>query len=45
LTAPAFSVPQVVVAACPGEVLSTAESGEWSDLKELAITLGWSLPA
>jgi len=45
LNAPTFSVPQVVVAACPGEVLNTVEAGEWSDLKEIAITLGWSLPA
>lgn len=45
LSAPAFSVPQFVAAACPGEVLAGAEAGEWSDLKELAITLGWSLPA
>jgi len=45
LSAPAFTVPQIVVAACPGEILSTAEGGEWSDLKEVAITLGWSLPS
>jgi phospholipase C len=45
LSAPAFSVPQVVLAVCPGEVLSTAGLGEWADVKELAITLGWSLPA
>jgi phospholipase C len=45
LSAPAFTVPQFTAAACPGEVLNTAEAGEWSDLKELAVTLGWSLPA
>jgi phospholipase C len=45
LTAPQFTVPQFVAAACPGEVLPANEAGEWADLKELAITLGWSLPA
>jgi phospholipase C len=46
LTAPKFTVPQVVAAACPGDTLPAgAEAGEWSDLKELAVTLGWSLPA
>ena len=34
------------LAACPADALPTgAEAGEWSDLKELAVTLGWSLPA
>ncbi|MDT4925183.1 MAG: phospholipase [Pseudonocardiales bacterium] len=45
LSAPAFTVPQFVAAICPGNQLPTTESGEWSDLKELAISLGWSLPA
>ena len=45
LAAPAFNVPQVVVAACPGDALPTTESGEWSDLRELAVSLGWSLPS
>jgi phospholipase C len=46
LRAPKFTVPQVVAAACPGNTLPAgAEAGEWSDLKELAVTLGWSLPA
>jgi hypothetical protein len=45
LTAPTFTVAQFVAAACPGEVLPANEAGEWADLKELAISLGWSLPA
>jgi phospholipase C len=45
LSAPAFPVPQFTVAACPGDAAPTTESGEWSDLKELAISLGWELPA
>ncbi len=45
LTAPSFNVPQFIAAACPGEVLPANEAGEWADLKELAISLGWSLPA
>ncbi len=45
LSAPAFSVPQFVAAACPGDTVPGTEAGEWSDLKELAISLGWSLPA
>jgi phospholipase C len=45
-SAPKFTVPQVVAAACPSDTLpSGAEDGEWSDLKALAVTLGWSLPA
>jgi len=44
LSTPAFDVPQIAAAICPNEVLPSAEGGEWSDLKELAITLGWSLP-
>jgi phospholipase C len=45
LAAPTFTVPPFVAAACPGEVLPANEAGEWVDLKELAISLGWSLPA
>jgi phospholipase C len=45
LAAPAFTVPQVVVAGCPGDASPTTESGEWADLKELAVSLGWSLPS
>jgi phospholipase C len=43
--APKFAVPQVAVTACTDGIPPTGEAGEWSDLKELAITLGWSLPA
>jgi phospholipase C len=45
LAAPKFTVPQIVAAVCPGDAVPSAEAGEWSDLRELAITLGWSLPA
>ena len=45
LTAPMFDVPQFVAAACPGDALPSEEDSEWSGLKELAVTLGWSLPA
>lgn len=44
LDSPRFTVPQVVAAACAGSVSSSTEAGEWADLKELALTLGWSLP-
>jgi phospholipase C len=45
LDVPTFTVPQVVVAGCPGEVLPANEASEWADLRELAISLGWSLPS
>jgi phospholipase C len=45
LTAPVFNVPQFVAAACPGDATPTTESGEWADLKEVAISAGWSLPS
>ncbi|MDT4922213.1 MAG: phospholipase, partial [Pseudonocardiales bacterium] len=45
LSAPAFTVPQFVAAVCPGDALPTTESGEWSELREIAISLGWSLPS
>jgi phospholipase C len=46
LDVPTLTVPQVVAAVCPGELLPAGpEDGEWSDVKELAVTLGWSLPA
>ncbi|MCU1658948.1 MAG: phospholipase [Pseudonocardiales bacterium] len=45
VTVPHFTVPQIVAALCPGELLPSTEGGEWSGLKELAITIGWSLPA
>ncbi|HKC29622.1 MAG TPA: alkaline phosphatase family protein [Jatrophihabitans sp.] len=45
LAAPQFTVPQFVAAACPGDTLPSAEAGEWSGLRELAVTLGWSLPS
>ena len=50
LTAPKFTVPPFVAAGCTGTVASSAglpsaEDNEWSDLKELAVSLGWSLPA
>ncbi len=40
---PHFTVPQFVAAVCPGNLLPIPDD-EWSDLKELAITIGWSLP-
>lgn len=47
LSAPAYSVPQVVAATCttPPDALPSSEDGEWTDLKELAVTLGWTLPS
>ena len=36
---------QFVAAACPGDAAPADEAGEWVDLKEVAISLGWSLPA
>jgi len=50
LTAPKFTVAPFVAAGCTGTVASSAglpsaEDNEWSDLKELAVSLGWSLPA
>ena len=44
LSAPAFTVPQVVVAACPSDASPVGES-EWADIRQLAISLGWSLPS
>jgi phospholipase C len=45
LTAPAFSVPPFVSAGCASEDAQGSEFGEWPALKQLALDLGWELPA
>ena len=44
LNTPRFTVPQIVAAACPSDTLPSNEGSEWVGLKELAVSLGWSLP-
>ncbi|MDH2444093.1 alkaline phosphatase family protein [Amnibacterium sp. CER49] len=45
LTAPRFTVPPFTPTVCTPGAVAGPEKSEWSDLKALAIQLGWSLPS
>jgi phospholipase C len=45
LAAPRYTVPQFTASVCPSDALGGPEASEWADLKTLAISAGWSLPA
>ena len=45
LAAPRFTVPQFTASVCPTDALGGPEATEWADLKTLALSTGWNLPA
>jgi len=45
LATPTFDVPQLALASCEPARASVVEEAEWPSLKELALSLGWKLPA